>query len=489
MTEEKESLYAYIQKNMVEGALPKEFSLPSTAPDNEIRFADGAQDGIAIYHMADADITAESLKLLEELMHDISDGNYEGAQEKLEEFIQQNTPIAAIDEFEEFIMRNTSWIDPARLHQFGMDCIMSDQVDVVKYGLEIIEVFSEPDEALKEIIRTLGLCDEFTIFSVFNMLRWSNANDEVFAIAKKVHGWGRIHAIERLEPTSDEIKKWLLEEGIINDILPEYSALEVYQKADVRTLLTSQLTQDRLCLVAKIVNTLLDEGPVYGISAIKDADAMLLDFLSQVKQFKPDLTLYETVYQIQLAERSDEVCKACQELLQTKEAKEAITDWTQKGEALDIAKNVGIDFLESLYQCIEQDFGSYWHKCEYLFQEDAYREKVVELFRQQVSQIHRTDQSEVRVGFGKEYEDDRRLMYLIQQLDEYPLCGADLVACALQSPIVGNRNMALRVLHSWCEKRACTIKELSTELFEAVETLKSKEHNESVLKNITEYAF
>lgn len=93
------------------------------------------------------------------------------------------------------------------------------------------------------------------------------------------------------------------------------------------------------------------------------------------------------------------------------------------------------------------------------------------------------------LGLGKEYENYSRLGYLVQHLTEYPLCGTDFVELALKSPVVSNRNMALRVLDSWCKKKQCTLQELSSELFSNVEELKKKEVSENVLKNIAQYGF
>ncbi len=337
---EKKSLYQYIKENIVNGQLPEKFSLSSDMPKNKIRFADGAADGIAIYHMGGAEVSEESMDLLQELMHDISDGRYDIAREKLKKFAEQNTPINAIDDFEKFIFDHTSWIDSNKLYDFAIECMMSSNIDIVKYGLEMAEVFSNPSEEMKEIVRTLGLCEEFTIFSIFHMQGWDNSNQELFALAQKVHGWGRIHIIKRLEPETEEIKKWLLKEGIVNTILFDYSALEVYNKAEVRTLLKMELTEEEINSIAVIISSLISEEPVAGISSIEDGNQMLLDFLNQVRHFEPSLTLCETVLSIQLAERSKEIDSICKEILYADKVKEAVINWVKEGKALKLAKNL-----------------------------------------------------------------------------------------------------------------------------------------------------
>lgn len=487
---EKESLYNYIKKNIVEGQLPKEFSLPKNTSENQIRFADGAQDGIAIYHMGNADVSEESIRLLNEWSKAVSDGNFELGYQKLEEFAKSNTPLNSIDEFERNIIDHASELNAENIHRFAVECIMESlNVDMVKYGLEALEVFSEPGEELKDIIRTLGLSDEFALFSIFNMLSWENANEEVFSLAKKVRGWGRVHAVARLEPETEAIRRWLLEEGINNEVIPAYSALEVYQKADVCDLLKSELTEKELCQIGSILCALLDEGPTVGISAVEDADVMITDFLKQVQRSKPVLSLCETVRELSEETGSEEVFALCKEILHSAAVREAVLCWVKEAEGLELAEYLNIDYFEPLYHCIVKDFDKHFYKCDRLVKNDSFREKVFQLFREHLPMEQMVSEPQDCMGLGKEYENYSRLVYLVQNLSEYPFCGTDFVELALKSPVISNRNMALRVLNSWCEKKQCSLQELSNKLFLDVEELKKKEVSESVKKNIEQYGF
>ena len=49
----KDSLFEYISSAVVNGELPEDFSLPSMTDDeNEVKWADGAMDGVTMYHMS-----------------------------------------------------------------------------------------------------------------------------------------------------------------------------------------------------------------------------------------------------------------------------------------------------------------------------------------------------------------------------------------------------------------------------------------------------
>ena len=74
----------------------------------------------------------------------------------------------------------------------------------------------ETDEETIEKVKTLALSDEFTLYCLYILLNLENSNEEIFKIAKKVKGWGRIYSVKYLKVTNDEIKEWILEEGCHN---------------------------------------------------------------------------------------------------------------------------------------------------------------------------------------------------------------------------------------------------------------------------------
>ena len=60
--DKSKSLYETISSAVVDGELPNDFSLPkNTDGKNEIAWADGAMDGVGIYHMGFSDIDRKSV--------------------------------------------------------------------------------------------------------------------------------------------------------------------------------------------------------------------------------------------------------------------------------------------------------------------------------------------------------------------------------------------------------------------------------------------
>ena len=73
----------------------------------------------------------------------------------------------------------------------------------------------ENNAEIIEKIKILALSDEFTLYCLNNNRTfWKMQMMKFFEIAKKVKGWGRVHAIPYLEVTNNEIKEWILEERL-----------------------------------------------------------------------------------------------------------------------------------------------------------------------------------------------------------------------------------------------------------------------------------
>jgi len=162
--------------------------------------------------------------------------------------------------------------------------------EVIKVGLIILElVDTSGDPDLMRIIRTIGLSDEFTIYSVFIMRHWPDGQMEILDLAKRVHGWGRVHCVRFIEPENQEIKHWLLTNGIDNSVMPEYSALTVFNKAGISEMLDrNDLNDDDKRSILKIIDHMLVEGPVTGISGVEDPPETLAKVLDMASGLDSD---------------------------------------------------------------------------------------------------------------------------------------------------------------------------------------------------------
>ncbi len=290
--EENRSLYQLIKDNLTDsGTLPEGFCLPSEDGDEKPKFVDGAMDGISIYHMGFSPLGDKDSAELGRLIHLAADGHTNEAEEGFLAFCKSNRAVKIIDALQGYIMDHKEELSPGAMHEFATDMMFgSPYAECVKIGMSILELFNTyEDPQLAEGIRIIGICDEFTIFSVFLMRGWPDANKEILELAKKVRGWGRIHCVDFIEPESDEIKEWLLENGVDNDIMPAYSGYRVFEKAQIDSLIEKDdLTKEQLRNILKVIDAMLDEGPISGISNLEDPKEFLKKVLVKAEGFNFD---------------------------------------------------------------------------------------------------------------------------------------------------------------------------------------------------------
>ena len=265
--------------------LGKDFSLPSD--EKGLRYVDGAKDGICAYHMGAAEITKKDIEEINKVITLANKGDYDQADSVLEKLCERIRLVNFIDELQDCILDRKDEIED-KFYVYSLRLMtQSANIECVKVGMMIQELFTQSDE-VKGMVRTLGLSDEFTLYSVFIMRNWENGNTEIMNIAKSVNGWGKVHAVHYIEPDTEEIRQWLLTDAVSNDVMPAYSGWDCYKKADVEAILKKDgLTYKELEGVLSIVDAMLDEGPVLGISNIEDPKEVLLNVLNHAIKHAP----------------------------------------------------------------------------------------------------------------------------------------------------------------------------------------------------------
>lgn len=258
--------------------LGKDFSLPND--EEGLKYIDGAKDGICVYHMGAAEITQKDIEEINTVITLANTGDYDQADIVLEKLCERLRVVNFIDELQDCILARKDEIED-KFYIYSLHLMtQSANIECVKAGMMIQELFGQSDE-VKGMVRTLGLSDEFTLYSVFIMRNWENGNTEIMNIAKSVNGWGKVHAVHYIEPDTEEIKYWLLTGAVSNDVMPAYSGWDCYKKADVEAILKKDgLTYEELEGVLSIVDAILDEGPVLGISNIENPKEILLAVLN-----------------------------------------------------------------------------------------------------------------------------------------------------------------------------------------------------------------
>ena len=298
----EQPIYKQICDNVKDGILRTDFSFKENETDDaSLKWAMGALDGMSIYHMPSNDMDDTDIEEMAKALKSATSDDFEKTDELFYEWTKKNRAIETIDVFEGYVMDHQDELNAGSMYKTAVYLISSStHIECVKIGMELLELISVGDEKVKEMIRTLGLCDEFTVFAAYDMNKWDNGNNEIFDMAKKVHGWGRIHCVELLQPDSDEIKHWLLTEGTINNVMNTYSSLTCFEKSGAHEVLFGTPTYEEYHGISTIIEGLIDQGPVRGISGIDDARDVLMRFLEISEYYDLSVSDYDVILSIRM---------------------------------------------------------------------------------------------------------------------------------------------------------------------------------------------
>ena len=493
-------LFEYIASSVVNGELPGDFSLPSLTDDeNELRWADGALDGVTMYHMTIPEVSKDDLTLMSDAVRSASSRDYDLADSLFKMLGKHLQAILVIDELQSYIIDNQSKLDAKNLFEYAMHLLLeSENRECVKFGLSLLELFKTDDmNDLKEAIRTIGLSEEFALFAIFVMHKWKDGNNEIWELAKKLHGWGRIHAMEHIEPETDEIRKWILMEGIHNNVMPAYSALTCWEKSGAEEVLRNGPSREEFTSLGEIIFGLLDEGPVPGISKIQNREEILSLYLDKAGTMELNLDDYEVIDEILgycEEEYSDKcpIALECKKLLHTYHARCMILDAVKEGRCLELAIDTDIDIKPYVFDLMNASFDDNYHNCRYLMSDQEYRGKTIELFRSKLPLEEMKTEPTKTHGLGREYWRQSAVEYILQELRHYPCEGIDFVEAGLQSAPIRTRNGALNVLEFWIAATEKPLSELLPDMYELLSKLSEIEPDDEVrirMKNLLSDAY
>ncbi len=483
----RQPILDYIAENMENGTLPEVFSLKEyDDPDAKIRFADGAKDGIALYHMGFAPLPDDIDQKIGLAVYTASMGRRAEADHLFLEMDEKNRILDFIDELQSYVLRNLSHIQEDALFSYAVDCICSStEIPLPKVGLSLLELYGEPNDELKRLIRILGLSDEYTLFVMWNMRHWENATEELFALAKHVHGWGKVNIINEIQPTTEEIRRWLLFHGVEGWIPESESALACYLKSDADDLIRTGMTDEEFKAVGRILSALIS-GSSKDFSQIGDWQNVISRYLKDAENHVLDLEDYERfLYYLKYGPKCGFVDfeEQCERLLHDESCIQIVTSAVEKGEGIDLAIHLDLPYKDALMNLIEGDFQDHYSQCGYIADEE-HLSKLIQIFRVKLPESAIEDRPLDELGLGKEWGTYKRLGYLLQNLYHKMPQGLDLVLKGLTAPVNCNRNMAIRILQYWVEDEQIPLEDLSPEAFAAMKRAYKKEPCEESRRNM-----
>ena len=506
------SIYELIKTSIQSnGELPEDFKLPSKNP-NGIPWADGAMDGVFIYHTVRNE---ENIDALKNIVFQISERKFEDAQTNLDKL--DFSMISRRYSLLNWIIQEEEKINLNNLYEFAtFQLTTSKNIELIKFCLSVLTLMNiETDKDIIEKVKILALSDEFTlycldilVYCLDILVQLEDSNEEIFEIAKKVKGWGRIYSIEYLQATNNEIKEWILEEGCHNNVLPAYTAYTCAKKINLVEILNEdKISNKKFNDISYLMNALLDEEAITGISQLENRELLIERYLEKAKYLSSTEDDYSAVMTLKEyiknnKEINNDLIKICDKILNSEKTRNNVKELLKEGYGYNIAKYLGIDTDKYILEYLQNNP----LKNPYIIFNISERENMEKL----VSFIEKNLTLEKLKGaptdkFYPKNEENKEYIFLdtiIRKLGNfkrternfvvslYPVeptasmdepenfigIGENLIICALNSPYVDIRYSAVTTLESCKEKGYI----LSNEIIENIKNLEKLEVDEEL---------
>ena len=505
------SIYELIKSSIqANGELPEDFKLPPKDP-NGVPWADGALDGVYIYHTVGNE---EDIEPLKNIVFQISEGKFEEAQNNLEnlDFFM----ISRRDPLLNWIIKEQKQINIDNLCEFTISQLStSKNIEVIKFCLCVLEIIKlETEKDTIEKVKILALSDEFTLYCLNILKNLKNSNEEIFEIAKKVKGWGRIYSIKYLKVTNDEIKEWILEEGCHNYIIPAYTAYTCAKKINLVEILNEdKISSKKFNDISYLMNALLDEEAITGISNLEDRELLIERYLEKAKTLASTEEDYYAVITLKEyiknnKEINNELIKICDEILNSEKTRNIVKELLKEGYGYNIAKYLGIDTDKYILEYLQNNPFKNPHVIFNISKREN-MEKLVSLIEKKLT-LEKLEGAPTDKFYSKN-EENKEYIFLdtiIKKLGNfgrtegnfvitvYPVeptasmdepenfvgIGENLIICSLNSPYVDIRYGAVNTLESWKEKGYI----LSNEIVKNIKNLEKIEVDEELKIKLNE---
>lgn len=322
------------------------------------------------------------------------------------------------------------------------------------------------DHRDRELLLLLGSLEALSLYAAVALDRSQPDRDRaLFDLARRVDGWGRIHAVRRLAGTEDpQIKAWLLRHGYRNRIMDEYLAHTAATTGDLHAALTTPPVDDELLDGAGgILTALCRGGPTADITDYPEAPQAIDRYLTLVAQRAPGLGRIVVVLELArflgsgratgpnwVATTRSRLSRTCGRLL-------GQADWLRVvDEALDSpdlsrfragiwpAKRLGIPTRARVRARVHThpDDAYLWQALT----DDI--DDVLALAHQLLPLDTLANGPGLDHGLGTG-RPEHILDVIVSHLDNHPGKGWPLIRIALANSTIRNRNMAVRALAAW----------------------------------------
>lgn len=410
---------------------------------------------VTVYPLSNAAIAVKKLiKLFEEQIHNPNNKTREATYEKIifdqiasynDEFIEQ-FKLAQFDEV--LVQQEAIWLLEHAAHR-----------EVVKFAITVLGCTN--CEPYKELLFTLGMHEEFTLYVLFALKSGTiEANHQIWRLAQEVNGWGKIVAVNHLEARTPEIKQWLLTDGCKNTIMNEYLAYTCATNGELDVALYEETISKELYDGAGlIIVALINQNTPEGIEDYPYASEVLSRFVyhapmhcTTLEDFYPIMKISEFLQADQeiWEERFNDGWKhrdyaslqqALQPLISNSKWAQLVHDTLQNEfdyRRLEIADFYQIDVTSQLFHLLEQNPR----------ESELYLAIIHTNNRQSIENLCKFAETHLTLS-NLSSEEQVCLQCIVQDLGEYEGIGLTLLQTALASDDVSLQYHSLSALESW----------------------------------------
>lgn len=153
-------------------------------------------------------------------------------------------------------------IVPGQLYAFGMQLATnSNVVGAVKLGMIILGYFE--NDVSTRILRTLGLHNGLTLYAIEASRNFRKRNQFTFDLVRNTTDYGKLIALQDLEPIHVDQREWVFNFGAINHVAANLSAIICLEKVDMAAYYHElQLTEESFSRLSYILAYAGEESPI-----------------------------------------------------------------------------------------------------------------------------------------------------------------------------------------------------------------------------------
>ena len=282
------SLYEHIRANrMPSGAAASSSVLPDEPSDDaapyggpRIRWAAGARDGVAVFHLSGRPPGIRQVApIVDSLLLYVRDSGIE-ERETIETIVSR---VVGDDAFVPFVGPVLDRLEEALDHEERGSLarvqmpvatrkllLDTERRDTLKLAIALLGPFGSTDD--KDILETVGLHDEFTLYAIDALgAIFPDPIDSWLLFAMGLSGWGKIHSVlalvERLPEAGarrDEIQQFLLRNGCENGVQHGYLALPIAESSGLAAALEGKVDAELLYGTGLILSSLGEDAATGG---------------------------------------------------------------------------------------------------------------------------------------------------------------------------------------------------------------------------------